>query len=51
MIDVNKIEDIEFDGFDHEDFPDFCDAYIQRGTYEGRELTEGELNNENIQGI
>ena len=42
-IDTDKIEDLEFDGINGGDYPDFCDAYIERGTYEGRELTEEEI--------
>ena len=47
MIDVTKISDIAFDGIDHKDFPDFCDAYIEYATImeKGKEryLTEEEL--------
>ena len=25
------------------DYPDFCDAYISSATYDGREVTEAEL--------
>lgn len=46
-LDLKKIEDIEFDGIDHHDSPDYCDAFICRASYEGRELTEDELNNIN----
>ena len=42
-IDLNKIEDIEFDGIDTNDYPDFCDAFIISATYNGRDLTEEEL--------
>ena len=43
MINVNKIEDIEFDGIDHKDSPCFCDAYIIDGTINDRHLTEDEM--------
>ncbi len=43
MIDVNKVEDIEFDGIDHTDFPRFCDAYICDGIIDDKHLTEEEM--------
>lgn len=43
IIDVKKLEDIEVDGIDFKDYPDFCDAFLVYATYEGRELTEQEL--------
>ena len=42
-LDLGKIEDIEFGGIDHNDCPDYCDAYIESATYKGRDLTEEEL--------
>ena len=47
-IDHSQIEDIEFEGIDPKDYPDFADAYISRATYKGREMTEDEI--ENIDG-
>jgi hypothetical protein len=38
-IDFSKLS-IEIDGVDTRDYPDFCDAYISGGTYDGEELTE-----------
>ena len=38
------IEDVTFDGIDFKDSPDFCDAYIDSAWYNGREMTEEELN-------
>jgi hypothetical protein len=43
MIDVKKLDDVQVDGIDHRDYPDFCDAFLVYATYEGRELTEKEL--------
>lgn len=43
MLDKSKIDNIEFDGIDHSDYPDYCDAYISNAEYEGRELTDDEL--------
>ena len=41
-LDINKVYDIEIDDIDTTDSPDFCDAFISKGLYEGRELTEEE---------
>ena len=38
-----NIDDITFDGIDHNDYPDYCDAYIDGAYYEGREMTQEEL--------
>lgn len=43
MIDTKKVQVIEFEGIDHGDYPDYCDAFITRAEYEGRELTENEI--------
>lgn len=42
-LDYSKIEDIEVDGIDTKDYPDFCDAYIASALYKGRKMTESEL--------
>ena len=42
-LDLSKIEDIEFDGINHSDYPDFCDAFISSATYQNRDMTEEEL--------
>jgi len=48
-LDFSKINNIQFDGIDHNDYPDFCDAYICSADYDDRELTQEELDeiNEN----
>ena len=48
-LDYTKIEDVEVDGIDTNDYPDFCDAYIAAATYKGRDMTYEELDvlNEN----
>ena len=43
MIDVKKLDDVQVDGIDFRDYPDFCDAFLEYATYEGRELTQKEL--------
>jgi hypothetical protein len=42
-LDYKLIKDIEFDGIDHSDYPDYCDAYIVRAEYNGKEMTEDQL--------
>jgi len=48
-IDVNELDDLEFDGINHSDYPDYCDAYLSNasikedGKKESRDLTEEEL--------
>jgi hypothetical protein len=44
MIDFNKISNIEFDGIDHSDYPDYCDAYIISCDIDGKQATEDEIN-------
>lgn len=47
MIDFDKIENIELDGIDFNDYPDFCDAYVTSAEIDGRDLTEAELDEVN----
>lgn len=42
-LDYTQIENIELDGIDTNDYPDFCDAYICSATYMGRDMTDAEL--------
>lgn len=42
-LDYSKIDDVEVDGIDGRDAPDFCDAYISSASYDGRDMTEAEL--------
>lgn len=44
MIDFSKIDNIDFDGIDHSDYPDYCDAYILSCDIDGVEATEEQLN-------
>ena len=41
--DLSKISNIGFEGINHDDYPDFCDAYISEAEYKDRQLTEEEL--------
>jgi len=48
-LDLKKIDNIDFDGIDHKDYPDYSDAYIVSADYDGKPMTEEqllELNNE-----
>lgn len=44
-IDIDKVENIEVDGVDTGDYPDFCDAFFNRAQWKesGDELTDDEL--------
>jgi hypothetical protein len=41
----NEFENLEIDGVDNRDYPDFCDAFFSAGWHikEDRELTDDEL--------
>ena len=43
MMDLTKVDDIEFDGIDHKDYPDYSDAYISSASYNGEDMTEEQL--------
>jgi len=53
IIDVSKLESVEVDGIDTNDYPDFCDAFISYAEMDGIELTEDQLDevNENSEFI
>jgi len=42
-LDYAKISDVEVEGIDMGDYPDFCDAFISYAEYDGREMTDEEL--------
>jgi hypothetical protein len=42
-LDYEKISNVFVGGIDMEDYPDFCDAYIESADYEDREMTDEEL--------
>ena len=42
-IDYKKIDNIEIDGLDIEDYPDFSDAFIISADYDGVEMDEFQL--------
>jgi hypothetical protein len=43
-MDYKLITNVEIDGIDPRDYPDFCDAYICYAEYNGIEMTEDQLN-------
>ena len=42
-LDYARISDVEVEGIDTADYPDFCDAFIASADYNGREMTDEEL--------
>ncbi len=42
-LDYSRISRVEVDGIDTRDYPDFCDAYISAAHYDGRPMTDDEL--------
>jgi hypothetical protein len=42
-IDIAMVDDLEVDGADSKDYPDFCDAHFSGGNVGGVELTADEL--------
>jgi hypothetical protein len=42
-MDYSKIDNVEVQDIDMKDYPDFCDAFIAYADYDGREMTEMEL--------
>ena len=49
-MDYKKIDNIEVDGIDTKDYPDFCDAYIVSADYDGIPMTEEQLDEINEDG-
>ena len=39
-----KYTNLEFDDIDHNDYPDYCDAYLVSGDCDGIEMTEEQIN-------
>ena len=39
-IDIAKIDNIQLDGIDTDDYPDFADAYIVSADYYGNKMTD-----------
>jgi len=49
-MDYKKIDNIEMDGIDTKDYPDFCDAFISSADYNGVPMTEEQLDELNEDG-
>jgi hypothetical protein len=43
VFDYREIKNVEIEGIDFRDAPDFCDAFITYAEYFGKELNEDEL--------
>ena len=41
------ISNVSLDGIDHEDYPDYCDAFIDSADYDGKEMTDKQLDDLN----
>ncbi len=42
-LDYSQISNVQIDGIDTKDYPDFCDAYISSAEYKGQPMTEEQL--------
>jgi hypothetical protein len=42
-LDYSLIDNIQFEGIDHNDAPDYCDAYIVSANYDGVPMTEEQI--------
>jgi len=49
-MDYKKIDNIEIDGIDTKDYPDFCDAYIVSADYDGVPMNDEQLDKLNEDG-
>ena len=49
-MDYKKIDNIEIDGIDTKDYPDFCDAYIVSADYDGVPMNNEQLDKLNEDG-
>ena len=49
-MDYKLIDNIEVDGIDTNDYPDFCDAFISSADYNGEPMTDDQLDKLNDDG-
>lgn len=49
-MDQSKVHGLKFEGIDHTDYPDYCDAYISSSMIGDKELTEEEIEELNNDG-
>ena len=50
MLDYKLITNVDVDGIDTTDYPDFCDAFISSAEYNGEPMTEDQLDELNDDG-
>jgi hypothetical protein len=43
LLDYRLIDNIKWDGIDHCDYPDYADSYIVSADYDGRPMTQEEI--------
>ncbi len=43
----NKIDNVVLDGIHHWDYPDYCDAFIDSADYDGKPMTDEQLDDLN----
>jgi hypothetical protein len=43
ILNYSLIDNVDIDGVDFADYPDFSDAYIVSADYDGREMTDDEI--------
>jgi hypothetical protein len=41
--DITLVENVEIEGVDMKDYPDFCDAFISGADYDGVAMTEEQI--------
>ena len=42
-LNLSKIDNMEFEGVDFKDYPDFVDAFLVAADYNGKEMTEEQI--------
>lgn len=47
-MDKKLISNIIFEGIDYTDYPDYCDAYIVSAEYDGKPMTEEQIDELNV---
>ena len=43
ILNYDLIDNIEVDGIDTNDYPDFCDAFIVSANYDGQPMSEAQI--------
>ena len=39
-IDLSLVDNVEIDGIDYSDYPDFCDAFVSNADYKGEPMSD-----------